>query len=132
MCSTPNTSDGWVGVSTPSGTLALITQKIFFFFINKIPIYKSFQQQVLKLFVQDTINIPVCGRNLEKNSSTHHYCYIKFSKFKFQCSIPIGRCRYLSSYSKSTIDLCFLLLFINMHMKTRNFSYFKYLKNNHD
>ena len=48
MCSTPNASDGWVGVSTPSGTLALITQKLFFFFIISLPIYKSFQQQVLK------------------------------------------------------------------------------------
>ena len=42
-------------MSNYSGTLALITWKIFFFFINSLPIYKSFQQQVPKLFVQDTI-----------------------------------------------------------------------------
>ena len=50
-----------------SGTLTSTNWKIFSNFINKLPIYKSFQQQVLKLLSHDTINIPVRGRNIVKS-----------------------------------------------------------------
>ena len=50
-----------------SGTLTPTNWKIFYNFINNLPIYKSFQQQVLKLLSHDTINIPVRGRNLVKS-----------------------------------------------------------------
>ena len=50
-----------------SGTLTPTNWKIFTNFINNLPIYKSFQQQVLKLLSHDTINIPVRGRNLVKS-----------------------------------------------------------------
>ena len=49
-----------------SGTLIPTNWKRFYIFINNLPIYKSFQQQVLKLLSHDTINIPVRGRNLVK------------------------------------------------------------------
>ena len=66
MYSTPNASDGWVGVSTPSGTLVPINRSRYSIFINNLSIYKSVQQQVLKLFFHDTKNIQVRGRNLVK------------------------------------------------------------------
>ena len=50
-----------------SGTLTPTNWKIFYNFINNLPIYKSFQQQVLKLLSHDTINISVRGRNLVKS-----------------------------------------------------------------
>ena len=49
-----------------SGTLTPTNWKRFYIFINNLPIYKSFQQQVLKLLSHDTINIPVRGQNLVK------------------------------------------------------------------
>ena len=70
MCSTPNASDGWVGVSTPSGTLVPINWSRYSIFINNLSIYKSVQQQVLKLFFHDTINIQVHGQNLVKFINT--------------------------------------------------------------
>ena len=70
MCSTPNASDGWVGVSTPSGTLAPINWIRYFIFINNLLIYKLVQQQVLKLFFHDTINIQIRGLNLVKFINT--------------------------------------------------------------
>ena len=44
-----------------SGTLAPINWSRYFIFINNLSIYKSVQQQVLKLFFHDTINIQVPG-----------------------------------------------------------------------
>ena len=49
-----------------SGTLAPINWSRYSIFINNLSIYKSVQQQVLKLFFHDTINIQVRGRNLVK------------------------------------------------------------------
>ena len=62
----------------------------------------------------------VRGLNFEKSFKALLLC-IKFFNFRFQYSIPIGRCRYLSSCVKSTIDIRFLTLFTDMYMKTHNF-----------
>ena len=53
-----------------SGTLAPINWSRYSIFINNLSIYKSVQQQVLKLFFHDTINIQVRGRGLVKYINT--------------------------------------------------------------
>ena len=50
-----------VSPSNYSGTLAPINWSRYSIFINNLLIYKSVQQQVLKLFFHDTINIQVPG-----------------------------------------------------------------------
>ena len=57
---------------------------------------------------------------------------LKFLNFRFQYSIPIGRCKYLSSCVKSTIDIRFLTQFTGMYMKTRHFFRIYASENNHD
>ena len=53
-----------------SGTLAPINWSRYSIFINNLSIYKSVQQQVLKLFFHNTINIQVPGYNLVKFINT--------------------------------------------------------------
>ena len=59
-----------------SGTLAPINWSRYFIFINNLLIYKSVQQQVLKLFFHDTINIQIRGLNLVKFINTLLLLYI--------------------------------------------------------
>ena len=47
-----------------SGTLTRTKWNRFYNLINNLPIYKSFQKQVLILLSHDTINIPVRSLNL--------------------------------------------------------------------
>ena len=67
---------GFLADTNYSGTLAPINWSRYFIFINNLLIYKSVQQQVLKLFFHDTINIQIRGLNLVKFINTLLLLYI--------------------------------------------------------